>query len=141
MQVHDVEVPVDAAWLAQADANELIQRFGAIYENLFGAGSGYREGGVEITGFQVRARGETEKVEFIARDDVRPLASAQTEREIYWGETGELTPTPVWEIGHGQSIPPLVGPALVQLPDSVVVIRPGQRAEMDKLGNIIIHIV
>jgi N-methylhydantoinase A len=141
MQVHDVEVPVDAAWLGEADANGLIHRFGVIYENLFGTGSGYREGGVEITGFRVRARGETEKVEFVARDDMPLLATAQTEREIFWGETGKLTPTPVWEIGHGQRIPTLAGPALVQLPDSVVVIRPGQRAEMDEFGNIIIHVL
>jgi len=141
MQVHDVEVPTDTVALAKTDANELIQRFATIYENLFGAGSGFREGGVEITGFQVRARGETEKIEFAALENAQVLESAKTERDIYWGETGRLTPTPVWEIGYGQSIPPLVGPALVQLPDSVVVIRPGQRAEMDELGNIIIHIL
>jgi N-methylhydantoinase A len=140
MQVHDVEVPIDAAWLAGADANGLIDRFGIIYENLFGTGSGYRDGGVEITGFRMRASGETKKVEFAARDDARPLASAQAERQVFWSETEKLTPTPVWEIDYGQRIPALVGPALVQLPDSVVVIRPGQRAEMDELGNIIIHV-
>ena len=88
----------------------------------------------------MRASGETEKVEFAARDDARPLASAQAERQVFWSETEKLTPTPVWEIDYGQRIPALVGPALVQLPDSVVVIRPGQRAEMDELGNIIIHV-
>lgn len=141
MQVHDVEVPVDPSDLEQAGPDELIRRFGEIYENLFGVGSGFREGGVEITGFQVRARGETEKTDFAALDNAEVLESAAAERNIYWGEIEQFTPTPVWEIGHGQSIPPLVGPALVQLPDSVVVIRPGQSAEMDELGNIIIHIL
>ena len=141
MQVHDVEVPVDTCALAQSDADELIDRFGEIYENLFGAGSGFREGGVEITGFQVRACGETEKMEFAAMEDPRVLDSAQTERDIYWGETGQHVATPVWEIGYGDRIPPMAGPALVQLPDSVVVIRPAQAAEMDELGNIIIRIL
>jgi N-methylhydantoinase A len=141
MQVHDVEVPIDPADLARTDPNELILRFGEIYENLFGAGSGFREGGVEITGLQLRARGETEKIEFAALENTVLPESSVTEREIYWGETEQLTPTPVWEIDYGQSIPPIDGPALVQLPDSVVVIRPGQKAEMDALGNIIIHIL
>jgi N-methylhydantoinase A len=141
MQVHDVEVPVDTCALAQSDAHELIHRFGEIYENLFGAGSGFREGGVEITGFQVRACGETEKMEFAAMEDPRVLDSAQTERDIYWGETGQHVATPIWEIGYGDRIPPMAGPALVQLPDSVVVIRPAQTAEMDELGNIIIRIL
>ncbi len=141
MQVHDVEVPVDTCALAQSDADELIDRFGEIYENLFGTGSGFREGGVEITGFQVRACGETEKMEFAAMEDPRVLDSAQTERDIYWGETGQHVATPIWEIGYGDRIPPMAGPALVQLPDSVVVIRPAQTAEMDELGNIIIRIL
>jgi N-methylhydantoinase A len=140
MQVHDVEVPIDPADLARTDPDELILRFGEIYENLFGAGSGFREGGVEITGLQLRARGETEKIEFAALENTVVPESSVTERDIYWGEIEQLTPTPVWEVDYGQSIPPLDGPALVQLPDSVVVIRPGQKAEMDALGNIIIHI-
>ena len=74
-------------------------------------------------------------------EGTRVLDSAQAERNIYWGETGQHVATPVWEIGYGDGIPPLTGPALVQLPDSVVVIRPDQTAEMDELGNIIISIL
>jgi N-methylhydantoinase A len=80
-------------------------------------------------------------MEFAAMESARVLGAAQTTRNIYWGEAGQHVATPVWEIGYGDRIPRLTGPALVQLPDSVVVIRPAQTAEMDELGNIIISIL
>lgn len=140
MQVHDVEVPVDAIEDSRAGVDGLVERFGVIYENLFGAGSGFREGGVAITGFQLRAIGRTEKGQFAALNGGELADAAQGDRDVYWYENGKSSATPVWEIGYGQRIPSLVGPALVQLPDSVVAIRPGQTAEMDALGNIIIHV-
>ena len=39
---------------------------------------------------------------------------------------------------HGEGIEPLEGPALIQLPDTVIVVRPEQSARMDPFGNIII---
>ncbi len=59
MQVHDVEVPLTGGTLSPNAAAELIEVFGEVYKNLFGTGSGFREGGIEITGFQLRASGLT----------------------------------------------------------------------------------
>ena len=47
-QVHDVEVPVGEGDLDEAAIAQLDEDFGRIYEELFGPGSGYREGGVQI---------------------------------------------------------------------------------------------
>ncbi len=139
MQVHDVEVPLKAGVLSPQDAEQLVDVFGKVYENLFGKGSGFREGGIEITGFQLRARGLTEKAEFISTG--RSLMTRPgSHRRIYWGEHADFIDTPVWEIDHDQQIPPINGPALVQLPDSVIVVRPQQRASMDELGNLIINL-
>ncbi len=139
MQVHDVEVPVKGGRLQAADTEALIKQFGETYEALFGKGSGFREGGIEITGFQVRASGLTDKMEFTAQKNAALVRHAGSTRRVYWGETESFTETPVWEISHEQRLPALQGPALIQLPDSVIVVRPGQRADMDPLGNVIIH--
>lgn len=138
MQVHDVEVPVDDEGIANADA--LVENFDQIYEGLFGEGSGYKEGGVEITGFQVRGRGITEKITISPREGDAPTASICNTRPIYWYELGEFVETPIWEVEHEEWVAPLEGPALVQLPDTVIVIRPGQTAQMDAFGNFIIEI-
>ena len=140
MQVHDVEVPVKGGTFTDADAAALIDDFGAIYEELFGKGSGHREGGVEITGFQLRASGLAEKPEIAERGKGTAIARKSQTRPIYWSESADFIDTPVWQVDHEEGIEPLTGPALVQLPDTVVVIRPGQRAHMDSYGNLIINI-
>lgn len=68
------------------------------------------------------------------------IASTCYKRPIYWIELGEFVETPVWEIEHEEWVAPLEGPALVQLPDTVIVIRPGQSTRMDAFGNFIIEI-
>ena len=140
MQVHDVEVPVKGGTFSDEDAAALIDDFGAIYEELFGKGSGHREGGVEITGFQLRASGLAEKPEIAERGKGTAIARKSQTRPIYWSESADFIDTPVWQVDHEEGIEPLTGPALVQLPDTVVVIRPGQRAHMDSYGNLIINI-
>ncbi len=140
MQVHDVEVPVKGGTFTDADAAALIDDFGAIYEELFGKGSGHREGGVEITGFQLRASGLVDKPEIAQRGKAVGVAQKTQMRPIYWSESGDFIDTPVWQVDHEEVIEPLTGPALVQLPDTVVVIRPGQSAHVDGYGNLIIDI-
>lgn len=138
MQVHDVEVPVDDRNLASIGT--LVDDFDQIYEGLFGEGSGYREGGIEITGFQVRGRGVTEKITISPRGEDTPIVSTSSTRPVYWYELGEFVETPVWEVEQEEGVAPLKGPALVQLPDTVIVVRPGQTAQMDAFGNIVIEI-
>lgn len=140
MQVHDVEVPVLAGTFTDEDAAGLIDNFTTIYEYLFGKGSGHREGGVEITGFQLRASGLAEKPEIARRAGDVPVTTRASHRPIYWSEIGGFVDTPVWELANDEAIAPMTGPALVQLPDTVVVIRPGQRAHMDDFGNLIIDV-
>ncbi len=140
MQVHDVEVPVKAGVLSPQDTEALVDIFGDVYEKLFGEGSGFREGGIEITGFQLRASGLTEKVEFSTRERSLLIHEPSARRRIYWSEHADFVDTPIWEIDHDQRVPPLTGPALVQLPDSVIVVRPDQHAHMDALGNFVIRL-
>lgn len=140
MQVYDVEVPIEGGVFSDADAERLMDDFGAIYEDLFGKGSGHAEGGVEITGFQLRASGLAEKPEIAKRGKKAPVAKTSHTRPIYWSEVGDFVDTPIWEVEHEEGIAPMEGPALVQLPDTVVVVRPGQSAHMDGYGNLIIDI-
>lgn len=140
MQVYDVEVPIKGGAFSDADAGALSDDFGVIYEDLFGKGSGHSEGGVEITGFQLRASGLAEKPEITKRGKKGAVAKMSHTRPIYWSEAGDFVDTPIWEVEHEEGIAPMDGPALVQLPDTVVVIRPGQSAHMDGYGNLIIDL-
>jgi N-methylhydantoinase A len=137
-QLHHLEVPLpDAPITAELLADAAV-RFAETYDQLHGEGAGFREGGTTITGLRVRATGLSErpvlpKAELL--DDV-----TEDERAVFWSEYGETRPTRVVALDRGGRMGgELVGPTLVELPDTVVAIRPGQHATFDSLGNLIVN--
>src|SRR5439155_18738781 len=134
-QVYDVEVqlpdedPFDVARIA-AD-------FARVYETLHGEGSGHPEGGSEITGLVVRARGLAEPRALASPEVVN---ARQGSRRVYWQELSGFAETRVLGLGEGRLDGELEGPLLLDLPDTVVVIRPGQRARFSELGSLVIDV-
>jgi N-methylhydantoinase A len=135
-QVFDVEVPLDPG--APLDAATVTAAFVRVYEALHGEGSGHPEGGIAITSFIVRARGLTDAPAMTA-----PVDAASPEwgsRRVYWYEEGEFVDTPVLRLTEGGVPDRLQGPLLVELPDTVVVVRPGQSATFGELGSLVIDL-
>jgi len=139
MQVHDVEVPVRAGDLNDVDVKQIDQEFDEIYENLFGKGSGYRQGGVQISGFQVRVSAATPKPDFAVKTP-DSAGSVSTSRDVYWAELRETVDTPVTRLTNQVLPGSIQGPHLLELPDTVIVIRPGQQGQFDEAGNFIIDV-
>jgi N-methylhydantoinase A len=137
-QLHNIEVP-----LALADPDEktvawLGEEFARLYDDLHGEGAGYREGGVTVTGFIVRARGLTTRPE--AAEAARAADVSTRSRRVYWSESRSWVETPVLKLAGGRVEGTLEGPMLIELPDTVVVVRPGQRATFDTWGNLALEI-
>ena len=137
MQVHDVEVPVPGGSLGREEIGHLDEDFHQVYESIFGQGSGYRIGGTDITSLQVRFTGLTTKPDLLSVSEGES-ASSLSRRPIYWSETGTVVDTPIVRSVSGLVTERLQGPALVEMPDTVAVIRPGMTAESDKHGNLVI---
>jgi N-methylhydantoinase A len=138
MQVHDVEVPVGPGELDEASLEALDLEFGGIHDELFGKDSGFRQGGVQITGFQVRAVGTTAKPDLAPEDQSAP--SAPGHRSVYWYELERSVQTPVLRTTAPTADGRIPGPALVELPESVIVVRPGQVGGWDALGNFVVEL-
>src|SRR4051794_37684524 len=132
MQIHDVEVPVAAGTLDDAAVDALDAAFERIHDELFGKGSGFRAGGVDFTAFQVRATADTKKPSLAGATHDAPSVSS---RPIYWSELREAVETATFDAVPGGVVE---GPALIELPDTVVVIRPGQSGRPDAHGNYIV---
>ena len=140
-QVFDVEVWMPNGELGAADATALGQRFGEIYTSLFGAGSGYAEAGVEITNFTIRATVETPNPQLPPLNEATSDALVErSTRPVYWAEENGLVDTPVIRLVRGVIDEDVKGPALVELPDTVVAIHPGQTARFDGYGNLVIDV-
>jgi hypothetical protein len=61
---------------------------------------------------------------------------------VYWDELSEVVETRVIKATAGDAdlSGPIVGPALIDFPDTVIVVRPRQTATSDSFGNIFIDL-
>lgn len=139
MQIHQLPVPMPEGALNEDDLSAMLARFEEIYESFYGKGSAYREAGVEIGLFKVNAIGSMVKpvVPRQPRLETVPVPGA---RRVYWRSFGEWVDTPVYagqELGPGVEIR---GPAVVEFPETTIVVQPYARGMIDESGNFLLSL-
>jgi N-methylhydantoinase A len=135
-QIHVLTVPFENA-ITAAEVNAMIRRFIDLYEGRFGKGAAFIEGGVEITTFRVVATSPVQRPEFNITPDEFPASGEPKIRKVF--SNGGWVDASVYRAEQLYSGQTLDGLAIVELTDTTVVIGPGQHAEVDNLGNIIIQ--
>jgi N-methylhydantoinase A len=140
-QVFDVEVKIPNGTLDQAAVDEIAQWFAATYSEHFGEGSGYAEAGVEITNVTLRATLPTPKPSLPKiNEETSGAVITRTSRDVYWASEGGTLDTAVVRLEQGVFDDEIKGPALVELPDTVVVVHPGETASFDGYGNLVVDL-
>ena len=139
MQIHQLTVPAPPGQLDESDLEQILARYEEIYENFYGKGSAYRDAGVEIGLFKVNAIGRMVKPKMPeqAISVADPLAGR---RNVTWRHKGEPIETPIYagpNLTAGAVVP---GPAIVEYPETTIVIHPYATGSMDGLGNFIIDL-
>ncbi len=139
MQIHQLAVPVPNGRLDESDLEQVLVRHEEIYESFYGRGSAYRDAGVEIGLFKINAIGKMAKPKVPSYADVsqKPLSG---HRDIYWRELGGKEKTPIYS---GQKLPvdyAVKGPAVIEYPETTVVLHPGSSGSTDGAGNFIIEL-
>lgn len=143
-QVHELNVPL-ASGTRPISADEMDQvytRFDELYEQTYGAGSGYRDAGKEIMVFRVIAVGEIEKPN-IKRYPVKKESadsSLKGKREIYFDEYSRFISTNVYDFSRMTSGTEISGPAIIETPITTIVINPNDSATIDEFLNVRIAI-
>jgi N-methylhydantoinase A len=143
MQIFDVEVPVPEEIRSEADVAQIDSDFTAVYEERFGRNSGSRDSGVQITGLQLRARGIWAQHFDPNMRRCETVAATWAARPVYWDETAGFVDTPVLKMQEhagGRVDGTISGPALVEFPNTVIVIRPEQVGWFDDAGNFVIDV-
>ncbi|HTR75233.1 MAG TPA: hydantoinase/oxoprolinase family protein [Solirubrobacterales bacterium] len=128
-QVFDVEVPFDAG----DSGDDLVARFEGTYERRFGKDSGYAPAGIELIRLRMYASGSLPRPELAATLSGDGRRQRET-RSVYWRELGEYVETPIYEEVTGA----IDGPAVIELPDTTVVVRPGDRLRSDAHQNLVL---
>ena len=138
-QVHQLKVPAPNGQLAPADVAAIVQRFTTLYEQSFGRGTAVAESGVEIMTFHVVAT--TRYVPIVIKEDAAqgpdPKRAAAGRRKVYFD--GKFVDTPIYEMTRLAPGNKFSGPAIVECPNSTLVVHPGQDVSVDKFGNVVIR--
>ena len=138
-QVHEIAVEAPGGALQAADIDALVDRFEKKYEQIYGKGTALRGSGVEFTVLR------TEAVLPVAKPAPAPApkraadAKPVARRKVYFYRLG-LQDTAVYrseDLGPGARIE---GPAIIERPDTTVVVGVGQTFEIEPHGNMIIHL-
>lgn len=139
LQIHTVEVPVPPGKLTPQSLQALEAAFVDKYERLHGKGSAFKAAGVEIGILRVVARGRIARPA-LHRWPRKKGTGLVGHRPVYWREQKKHLRTPIYDytrMGAGATVE---GPAIVQMPETTVVLRPNSRGRVDPYGNFVVNV-
>ena len=135
-QNFEVVVAIEAAELGAAET--FLERFAATHRREYGYDIPGKP--VEIVNCRLQAVGRVPKApltEYASKDG---LPQAAGRRSVYFGAEQRWLDAPVYArstLGTGLSIE---GPAVIEEMSSTVVLAPGQRATVDRIGNLVVKV-
>ena len=138
-QIHVLTVQLPPGPLDESGVNATVRRFIEAYEARFGEGSAFEAAGVELTTFRVVLRAPTVRPELkkLATDGGGAMTPAG-ERQIFRG--GAWVPARIYL--EEAVVPGAVveGLAVIELPDTTIVVGPGETARVDEYGSVVIEL-
>jgi len=143
-QVHELNVPLTSGMsrISADDMDQIYSRFDELYEQTYGAGSGYRDAGKEIMVFRVIAVGGIEKPNIRSYPIKNEPAdkSLKGKREIYFDEYARFVSTNIYDFSRMTPGTEISGPAIIETPITTIVINPDDSATIDEFLNVRISI-
>lgn len=140
MQMAEVTTPIPAGRLDAAAITSVGREFEALYERLYGKGSGFADAGLQIITCRVRAVGTL---------PIRPVLSelpvahgapeAGTPRRVFLDIAHGWQETQVYDYRALRAGHRIDGPAVVEAPTTTVALPPGCHGTVDRYGNLVLH--
>ena len=132
-QSYEIEVPVDPAWLEAGESARLLRAFHTAHERVFGHADPHAP--VEIVNLRVQLRGVRPRVPLV--EVAAGTGAVPTGARRIWLD-GRPAQARVYErasLGSGDRV---AGPAIVEQPDTTVLVPEGDVADVDRFGNLLI---
>ena len=137
LQIHLVEVQVRRGKLNGHHLVELQNDFVEKYERTHGKGSAFTGAGTEIGLFRVVARGRMERPA-VSQYQRQHAAKSARYRQVYWPQKSGFQNTPIHDAASLKAGQVVKGPAIIQMPETTLVVPPFARGGFDKYGNIVL---
>ncbi|MCQ8833910.1 hypothetical protein [Streptomyces malaysiensis] len=142
MQANELATAIPDTDFTERTGEEILQRFEEQYERINGPGAGYREAGVQAITYRVRAKaglGFPVALPDIARaDGPDPAEAFLEERSVCLDSQTGFVPTPVYDYARLRAGHEIAGPAIVDVPTTVVVVPAGVTGRVNRLGNLVL---
>ncbi len=141
MQLAEVSTPVPSGVLSEEDIALLGKRFEERYEHRFGAGSGFADAGLQLITYRARATGTLPirpELPALAGSDV--AVRPRGRREVFLDVRTGWAPADIYDYRDLAAGHEIAGPAIVEAPTTTVALPEGNRAVVDRLGNLVIHV-
>lgn len=140
-QVNEVGVEIPAGQLAAADRVRIEAAFNTRYEEMYGAGAGHAEAGIEVIQIAVDAIGATVKPKLkkapLGKRDARG-ARKGVRKTWFTGKSPGWRDATVYDFHKLQAGNALSGPAIIETPFTTVVVPDDNSAEVDAYLNIVL---
>jgi len=140
-QIHELSIPVPRKQWTQEEVSQEIKRiFMEKYELVYGRGSAYTKGGVEIVALNVDILGRLPKPVFKPEDSTvgDESKAIKTFREAFFKEMKGFVKTPIYDMELIKARHRIQGPAIIESARTTVVILPNQEGIVDNYRNIAI---
>ena len=134
-QSYEIAVPLEPAWLADGGLPSILTAFHQAHERAFGHAD--REAPTEIVNLRVQLRAGRPRVPLAETPSVSGPVTPRTTRRLWLD--GRRVNAHVYEreaLGRGAR---LAGPAIVEQPDTTVLIPDGYGGEVDRFGNLLLR--
>ena len=129
-----VDWPEDS--VTDASAAEAVERFHRLHEQLYTFAQ--RDMVVEIVNLRVSASCELARPRLVEREAGGSLAEALVDRHAVWFDEGPVE-TPIYDRNRLSAGVRINGPAILTQLDATTVILPGETAQVDRYGNVIVR--
>ncbi|MFD9700384.1 hydantoinase/oxoprolinase family protein [Lentzea sp. NPDC059081] len=143
MQVTELATAVPDAEFTERTGDEILERFEQQYERINGSGAGYREAGVQAITYRVRAKAglgfPVALPEVPEAGSTDPAPALAGERPVCLDSRLGFVTTPVYDYARLRAGHVLEGPAVVEVPTTVVVVPDGVTGRVDHLGNLVLR--
>jgi N-methylhydantoinase A len=141
LQVFEVDSPLPSGEVDEMYIQSALSAFEKLYEERYGPGTGYASAGFTITALRVTVEVPTMVATLRARAiGSEPLQSSPvSRRNVFWRELGTTVETDIYEGASLGTADEIFGPAVIEYPDTTIVVRPEQTLTKDDAGNLILQ--
>jgi len=142
LQVNQVPVFAPGGEYDDDATGQLIDAYEREYARLFGEGTGYAEAGYAITGLRVEGRAAISEFRLARAPSGGPMPSPSATRRVTFVDGPDIR-TETTSVFVGSALPvggSVDGPALLEYPNTSVVVPHGASAVVDGFGSLVLHV-